>query len=251
MEATLRVLVALGFTLLLVMLRLESAQFGTAEYDEPVDGRRASIGRRLAYWGIGLVGIVAILYAHPAPGRELFLRVGDPFGAVALGLVLALAGAAQAAVLAWSHYRHLRLPDVTAYPGAIANELLTAFLDEATFRGALLGFLVIAGVGTSTAIVIQALVYALATRLGAPGRDRYMLLLALVVGIVAGWATVTTHGIGAAFLGHAITRVAVFLMTGHSGQPAPPGSELEDVERRRRMPEGWRTVVDEGFGSDR
>lgn len=251
MEATLRVLVALGFTLLLVMLRIESQQFGTAEYDEPVNGRRASIGRRLTYWGIGLVGVVAILYTHPAPARELYLRVGDPFGAIALGLVLAIGGAAQAAVLAWSHYRHLRLPDVTAYPGAIANEVLTALLDEATFRGALLGFLVLAGVGTSVAIVVQAIVYALATRLGAPGRDRYMLLLAVVVGILAGWATIATHGIGAAFLGHAVTRVAVFLMTGHSGQPAPPGSEIEDVERRRRMPEGWRTIADEGTGRDR
>ncbi len=251
MEATLRVLVAFGFTLLLVMLRLESERFGTAEYDEPIDGRRVPLARRLTYWGIGLVGIVAILFAHPGAGRDLFLRAGNPSGAILLGLVLAVGGAAQAWVLAWSRYRHLRLPDVTAYPGAIANEVLTAFLDEATFRGALLGFLVLAGVGANVAVVIQALVYALATRLGAPGRDRYMLLLALVVGVVAGWATIVTGGIGAAFLGHAVTRVAVFLTTGHSGHPAPPGGEDEDIARRRGMPEGWRAVVGQGIVRER
>jgi len=48
MEGDLRVLVGLGLTLLLVMLRLEAEHFGTAEYDEPVRGRRPSILRRLA-----------------------------------------------------------------------------------------------------------------------------------------------------------------------------------------------------------
>jgi hypothetical protein len=30
--------------------------------------------------------------------------------------------------------------------------------------------------------------------------------------------------------------------TGHAGHPAPAGVEWEDVDRRRRPPEGWRTV---------
>ena len=37
MVTDLRVLVALGLTLLLVMLRVEASRFGAAEYDEPVD----------------------------------------------------------------------------------------------------------------------------------------------------------------------------------------------------------------------
>ena len=52
----LRVLVGLGFTLLLVMLRVEAGRFGTAEYDEPVDAlsmiihrdKATAIGRTLA-----------------------------------------------------------------------------------------------------------------------------------------------------------------------------------------------------------
>jgi len=54
--------------------------------------------------------------------------------------------------------------------------------------------------------------------------------------------TAVTGGIAAAFLGHAITRFAVFLCTGHTGQPMPRGREVEEIEARRRPPKGWRIV---------
>ncbi|MCI0581597.1 MAG: CPBP family intramembrane metalloprotease [Chloroflexi bacterium] len=238
---TLRTLVAFGLTLLLVMLRLEAQHFGAAEYDEPTGGRLPSIWRRLAWYLIGILGVVAILWIHPSPGLELYMSPGD--AGIQLGFLLATAGAASAVGIAWWRYHHVRLPDVTAYPGALLNEIATAFVDEAVFRGALLGFLVIVGIDANAAILAQALAYTLATRLGAPGRNRAMFALSLVIGLVAGWATVLTGGIAAAFLGHAVTRVAVFLTTGHAGQPAPRGTEVEEVERRRRTPEGWRIVA--------
>jgi MFS family permease len=246
---TLRTFIAFGLTLLLVMLRLEAAHFGAAEYDEPTAGRLPSIWRRLAWYLVGIVGVVAILWIHPAPGAELFLSPGD--GGIQLGFVLASAGAAVAVGLAWWRYHHVRLPDVMAYPGALLNEIATAFVDEAVFRGALLGFLVIVGVDANAAILAQALTYTLATRLGAPGGNREMFLLSLVIGLVAGWATVLTGGVAASFLGHAATRVAVFLTTGHAGQPAPRGTEVEEIERRRRAPEGWRIVGGRDSGRER
>ena len=92
-------------------------------------------------------------------------------------------------------------------------------------------------------MLAETAIYALATRLGAPGRNRSMFILALVIGAIGGWATLATGGIAAAILGHGITRVAIFLMTGHAGQPGPKGTEIEEVERRRRAPEGWRVVT--------
>ena len=244
METTIRVLVALALTGLLVLLRLDAEHFGAAEYDEPVPGVTwlAAWTRRVTWYAIGLALVIAIIVVHPAPQTDLRLAVGDRAGGIGLGLLLGLAGIAQAVAIAWFHYRRLRLPGVGMYPGALGNEILTAFIDEATFRGALLGFLVVAGIDANLAILGQAFVYTLATRLGAPGRDPYLFLVSLVVGIVAGWATIATGGIGAAFLGHAITRVAIFLTTGHAGQPAPVGREVEDVEKRRRAPDGWRPV---------
>jgi hypothetical protein len=240
-ETTLRILVGLGIALLLVMLRLEAEQFGAAEYDEPVRGRRRPFLRRLAWYVLGVGGILALLFVHPSAGVDLHLAVGEQFG-ILLGLALGLAGVVQAVALALYHYHRIRLPDVGSYPRALTNEIATAFIDEATFRGALLGYFLWIGATPYYAILAQAFLYSLATRLGKPGRDRYLLLLSLTVGIVGGWATFRTGGIGAAFLGHAITRVAVFLTTGHAGNLGARGTEPEDIERRRRTPDGWRLV---------
>jgi hypothetical protein len=247
--ATFRTFIAFGLTLLLVMLRLEAERFGAAEYDEPTAGRLPSIWRRLAWYVLGIAGVVAILWVHPAPGVELFLSPGD--NGIQLGLLLAGAGVAVAVGIAWWRYRQVRLPDVAAYPGALVNEIGTAFVDEAVFRGAVLGFLVVAGVDTNVALLAQAFSYTLATRLGAPGRNRAMFLLSLLIGLVAGWVTILTGGIAASFLGHAVTRVGVFLTTGHAGQPAARGHEVEEIERRRRAPEGWRIVAGRDAGRER
>jgi membrane protease YdiL (CAAX protease family) len=241
MEADLRVLVGLGLTLLLVMLRVEAERFGAAEYDEPIRGHRPSIIRRFAWYIIGVGGVVALLFVHPSPELDLHLTVGERSG-ILLAFVIAGIGVGQAVALAYLHYRRLRFPDVAAYPGALANEILTAFIDEAVFRGAVLGYFLWFGADDSLAILGQTVIYALATRLGAPGRDRYLFALALLIGLVGGWATLATGGIGASFLGHAVTRVAVFLTTGHPGQPPARGTEVEDVEKRRRTPDGWRAV---------
>lgn len=249
MEDTLRILVGLGMTLLLVMLRLEAERFNAAEYDEPVRGRRPSLVRRLAWYILGVGGVLALLLVHPTAEEDLHLQVGDRSG-ILLALLIGGLGVGQAVALALLHYRRLRFPNIGAYPGALINEILTAFIDEAVFRGAVLGYFLLVTDNTNLAILGQAVIYVLATRLGAPGRDKYMLVVALLIGLVGGWATLVTGGIGAAFLGHAITRVAIFLTTGHAGQPPARGTEVEDVEKRRRMPEGWR-AVDRSRQSDR
>ena len=69
-----------------------------------------------------------------------------------------------------------------------------------------------------------------------------MFVLTLVGGLVAGWLTVTTGAIGAAFLAHAITRIAVFSVTGHAGQPARRGEEIEETGVPRAPPRGWRSI---------
>jgi hypothetical protein len=239
----LRHLIVIGLALLLVMLRLDAEQFGAAEYDEATrDGHLPSFKRRMAWYILGVGLVLAILFVHPSPQRDLFLGSGNRVATLFGGLAYGIVGAGQAVAFAWLRYRALRLPDVASYPGAVVNALATAFIDEAAYRGALYGIFLGAGIEQGTANLLQALLYALSTRLGAPGRDRYMLVLALVIGLAGGWLTSATGGIAAAFLGHAVTRFSVFLCTGHAGQVAPRGAEREDIERRRRPPDGWRII---------
>jgi hypothetical protein len=238
-----RGLIVVGLTLLLVLLRIDAERFGTAEYFEATrDGERPRIRRRLAWYGLGVALIVAIFAIHPNPETELFLSTGDRFGAVFGGLIFAAIGVAQAIAFATVRYQRIRFPDTGSYPGALLNSTATAFIDEATFRGAIFGSLLILGFEANLANIIQTLIYALATRLGAPGRDRYLLVLTLGIGFIGGWLTAVTGGIAAAFLGHAATRFAVFLCTGHTGQTLPKGREVEEIDRRRRPPEGWRVI---------
>jgi membrane protease YdiL (CAAX protease family) len=253
MEETLRSLVAVALGLLLVLLRLDAERFGAAEYDEPEPGRPRSLLRRLGWYGVG-IGLVALAaLVAPAPERDLFLTPGrDRLAVLQLGFAYGAIATAQAIAFAWLRYRRLRLPSVASYPGAALNALATAFVDEAAFRGILLGTLLGVGVERDLAIVVAALVYGLATRLGAPGREPYMLVLALLAGLAGGWLAVETGGIGAAFLGHGIGRFAIFVATGHPGRIAPRGAEVEDVARRRRPPAGWRVIIGrDGGGRDR
>jgi hypothetical protein len=236
-------LIVIGLVLLLIMLRLDAERFGAAEYDEAGrEGHLPSFRRRMAWYVLGVGLVVLILVIHPRPREELFLGAGDRVKALAFGLAFGAIGAAQAVAFARLRYHHFRLPDVRSYPGALVNSIATAFIDEGTFRGALFGILLVAGVNPTLANVAQALIYTLSTRLGVPGRDRYMLVLTVLIALAGGWLTVATGGIAAAFLGHAVTRFAVFLCTGHAGQVALRGREREDIERRRKTPEGWRII---------
>jgi hypothetical protein len=238
-----RSLITVGLTLLLVMLRLDAEKFGTAEYYEATrDGEQPRIRRRLAWYGLGFAIAVAILYIHPSPQTDLFLGSGDRLNAVLGGIAYGLIGIFVAVSFASYRYHRIRFPDAWSYPGALLNSTATAFLDEVAFRGALLGLLLMAGVNPTLANFSQAIIYTLTTRLGAPGRDRYLLVLTMGVGLLGGWLTVATGGIAAAFLGHATTRFAVFLCTGHTGQTKPRGREVEEIEKRRRPPEGWRVI---------
>ena len=60
------VLVTLGFTLLLVMLRVDAERFGAAEYDD-LDrwGRSPSIQRRVSWYIMGIGGLVLVAFIHP------------------------------------------------------------------------------------------------------------------------------------------------------------------------------------------
>ena len=240
---TSRGLIVIGLTLLLAMLRLDAERFGTAEYYESTTGgEHPRLRRRIAWYALGAGIVLAMVYIHPAPQRDLFLGSGDRLGAVLGGLAFGAAGVAQAVAFATLRYHRIRFPETASYPGALLNSTATAFLDEVTFRGAIFGTLLLLQLDATAANLIQTLLYALSTRLGAPGRDRYLLATTLGIGFIGGWLTAVTGGIAAAFLGHAVTRFAIFLCTGHTGQTLPRGREIEEIEKRRRPPDGWRVI---------
>jgi membrane protease YdiL (CAAX protease family) len=238
---------------LLVLLRFDARRFGAAEYDdEDAPGGLRPWLSRLAWYagGLLLIGVVYALYDRPL--SVLHLTVGaDRGGAILFGLLLGVLGTGVAVAYGLSRYDGLRLPPARRYPAAIVNSIGTAFLDEAVFRGIVLGLTLAAGWPLDLAVAFQAVLYGLATRLGSRGGQPGMLLLALAIGFVGAWATIETGGIGAAVLGHAVIRLAFFVVTGHVGvlRPNAQAQELAEVATEP-PPEGWAVLADKTTGLD-
>ena|GEM_PF-2418391 len=250
-------LLVIGLMGLLFLLRLDAQRFGVAEYDDS-DRHRGWRGwsRRISWYGIGLALLLLVYWLYPQPVGVLHLDMGpDREQALLYGLVAGLGGVLLAFLYAWYRFGGFRLPTPGAYPGALLNSVGTALIDEAIFRGILLGLLLHQGIAVPLAIGIQAVLYGVATRLWVSGRSKGMLFIDLVIALVGGWLVVATGiteadkvtaaGIGAAVVFHAITRFGVFLATGHAGQARPVGWEPEDVAGRAMPPKGWDVANDD------
>lgn len=245
MEETLRILVSIGFAMLLVLLRFDSERFAVAEHLVVVPhAPRVVARRRIAWYGLALAIASTIVLVHPDPRGALGMEAGEFGPTLLLGLLAAALGILQAALVGYLRYD--RLP--TSFgPGAgwtISNALATALVDEVAFRGAVLGFLLLTGVGPLVAVLGETFLYALATRTTIGGMDRYLLVLALAIGLVGGFVTIASGGVGAAFIGHAATRLAVALFVGEGeeegGDETTEGGGPDDAgqapERARAAP---------------
>ena len=242
-------LILLAVVGLLILLRFDARRFGAAEYDdEEAPGGLRTWLRRLSWYAFGLLLIMVVYFLHPQPHSALHLQIGTSRPtALFFGLALGGLGGLFAFAYAWWRFAELRLPPARRYPAALVNAIATSFIDEATFRGIVLGLLLVYNWPVELAIAFQAVLYTMATRLAGGGRSIGMLLLSLLIGLGAGWVTVQTNGIGAAFLGHALTRFAIFIATGHAGQmrAATEAAEEEALEETTApTPKGWEVVAD-------
>ncbi|MCU0506423.1 MAG: CPBP family glutamic-type intramembrane protease, partial [Chloroflexi bacterium] len=201
---------------------------GVGEYDVPdAYGEKPSILVRLAWYAAGIVLVIAVYVIYPGDRDALGLVPPDGAATFLLALGAAAIGVAQAVGIAYARSGGLHPPRARDIPDGVVNAIGTALVDEATFRGLILGLLLVLGVEPLWAVLIQGLAYALATRVGRSGGDWYLILLDLGIGLVGGWLTVLTGGIAAAIVAHAVTRLAVFLATG-SADAAPAWGDDEE-----------------------
>lgn len=248
MEETLQTLVLFAFVGLLLLLRLDTRRFGAAEHDdEEAPGGLGVWLRRLSWYAFALILIALVYRLHPLPLSVLHLQMGED-RAQALIAGLALGALGTLVIFGYGYWRSgaLLLPPVRRYPAGVLNAVGTSFVDEAVFRGILLGLVIAAGAPVEVSILVQAVFYALVTRLAADDRPLGMLVLTVGLGFVAGWLTVETGGIGAAFLGHALSRFALFVATGHAAQLRSPVEEEPLPDAEELTPEGWEIVSEHG-----
>jgi membrane protease YdiL (CAAX protease family) len=250
MEGLIRDLIFYAFAGLLVLLRFDARRFSAAEHDDEdaAGGWRLWL-RRLSWYGLGLLIVIVVYNVHPLPLSQLHLQLGTDRGQSLLaGLALGAMGTLVAIGYGWLRFNRLRYPPPQRYPAGLLNSIGTALVDEAAFRGILLGLLLAANWPVEYAIGFQAVLYGLATRLSRPGMPLGMLALVLAQGVVGGWLTIETGGIGAAFLGHALSRLAIFVATGHAGVSRAPDEEDMREELEEQLPEGLEIVPEQESG---
>jgi hypothetical protein len=109
LEDQLRILVGVGLTGLLVLLRLDAYRFGAAEHDDESNSAAGGAGRRLAWYGTGVALALAIWHVFLTPVTTLHPNIGaDRVETLTLGLIFGGIGTLVAVVYAWLRYRRLR-----------------------------------------------------------------------------------------------------------------------------------------------
>jgi hypothetical protein len=213
-------LLFVGFAGLMVLLRLDAKRFSAAEWDTE-DGEWRVWLPRISWYAAGLALALLVFALHPQPVSELNLSLApDRGGAMILGLAYGVAGIVGAFTLAIVRNGHISLPSPSRFPGGVLNAVGTSFFDEFLFRGVLLGLLLTLDMPDWLAVVGAAFIYAGAVRAGTGSRGVLMVLAWLVIGVVGGFLVLATAGIAAAFVGHAITRFALFMTMGQPERAA-------------------------------
>jgi hypothetical protein len=219
-------LLFIGIAALMFLLRVDTRRFSAAEWDTQDGEWRVWMGR-LTWYAAGVALALIVFALHPSPVAELNLVLAPDQGeAMVYGLLFGGAGIVAAFVLAMIRNGRISFPAPIRYPGGVLTSVGTAFYDEWLFRGVMLGLLLSLGLPDWLAIVSAAFIYAFTVRAGTGSRGVVMLGLWFAIGLVAGALTVSTLGIAAGFLGHAITRFALFMAMG-----PPERAALEEVHR--------------------
>jgi len=215
----LQYLLFIGFSGLMLLLRLDARRFGAAEWDTE-DGDRQAWLLRLTWYAAGLALGLLIFALHPSPVADLNLVLAPDRGeALILGLAYGAVGTAVAFGLAILSHGRVSFPQPSRYPGGIVNALGTAFFDEFLFRGVLLGLLLSLDLPDWLAVGGAAFIYVGAVRASMARRGLLTLIVAAALGLVGGGLVLMTAGIAAALVGHAITRFALFLTMGYPAGP--------------------------------
>lgn len=211
-QDSLRLSIALGLAIFLVLLRFDSDRIMRSDYFRA----RAPWLGPLSYYGLVVAFAIGIALILPRGRAQLFLAPGDPAAMLPVMLLFCVVALLNGVVLAFVRYRAiLPLPTPLLAPrllGAAAN----AVAEELQFRSIVLGMLLYAELpgGVGTALVVQALLYGLAHRRLWNERDWYFLAGSVILGYGAGLATVTTGSVVPAMVGHFAVTASLFAFAG-------------------------------------
>ncbi len=207
---SLRLAIALGLTLFLVLLRFDSERITRSDYFRYRTPWMGPVSYYILVIGFA-IGIAIIL---PSGRNQLFLTGGETDEMLPVMLLFVGVALVNAVALAFLRYGGILPLPVELLPTRVLGAAVNAVSEELQFRSIVLGMLLFAGVPVGWAIAIQAVVYGLAHRRLWRDRDWYFLAGSVILGWAAGVATVETGSIIPAIVGHFAVTMSLFAFAG-------------------------------------
>jgi len=207
---SLRLAIALGLSLFLVLLRFDSERITRSDYFRYRTPWMGPVSYYILVIGFA-IGIAIIL---PSGREQLFLTGGQSDAMLPVMLLFVMVALLNGVALAFLRYGSILPLPIELLPSRVVGAAANAISEELQFRSIVLGMLLFAGVPTGWAIAVQALVYGLAFRRLWRDRDWYFLAGSVLLGWAAGVATVETGSVIPAIVGHFAVTMALFAFAG-------------------------------------
>jgi len=207
---SLRLAIALGLTLFLVLLRFDSERITRSDYFR----YRTPWMGPVSYYILVITFAIGIAVILPSGREQLFLIGGNPDSVRTAMLVFIAIALLNGVALAFLRYGGILPLPVELLPTRVLGAAANALSEELQFRSIVLGLLLFADVPTGWAIAAQALLYGLVHRRLWRERDWYFLAGAVILGWAAGVATIETGSIIPAVVGHFAVTMSLFAFAG-------------------------------------
>jgi CAAX prenyl protease-like protein len=207
---SLRLAIALGLTLFLVLLRFDSERITRSDYFRYRTPWMGPVSYYVLVIGFA-IGIAIIL---PSGRDQLFLTGGDNDTMPMVLLIFTVVALLNGVALAFLRYGGILPLPLELLPSRVLGAAANAVSEELQFRSIVLGMLLFAGLPLGWAIAFQALVYGLAHRRLWRDRDWYFLVGSVLLGWAAGVATVHTGSVIPAIVGHFAVSMSLFAFAG-------------------------------------
>ena len=207
---SLRLAIALGLTLFLVLLRFDSERITRSDYFRYRTPWMGPVSYYVLVIGFA-IGIAIIL---PSGREQLFLTGGETDEMLPVMAIFVFVALLNGAALAFLRYGGILPLPIELLPTRVLGAAANAVSEELQFRSIVLGMLLFAGVPAGWAIAVQALVYGLAHRRLWRDRDWYFLLGSVLLGWAAGVVTYETGSVIPAIVGHFAVTMSLFAFAG-------------------------------------
>jgi hypothetical protein len=216
-QESLRLSIALGLTIFLVLLRFDSERIMRSDYFRY---RTPWLGP-LSYYGLVVLFAIGIVIILPRGRAQLFLASADPGSLLPIVLLFTVVAVANAAALAFLRFRTIMPLPAPLLSSRLAGAAANAVAEELQFRSIVLGMMLFGGLPTGVALILQALLYGLAHRRLWDERDWYFLAGSVLLGYGAGLATVTSGSVIPAMVGHFAVTASLYAFAGGRLRRAP------------------------------